>query len=89
MENKNKGIIIAVIIILLIVIIGVTMYFTSKSIIKNNETNTTNTETEENSEDDAIEGRIQDNPDEDDVSNVIATPDENEGDSLKNMLTTP
>ena len=86
---KNKGIILGIVIVLIIAIIGVTIYFTSKSIIGNDETNTSNTETETNNEENTIGQGIQDNPDEDNLANIIATPNDNEGDGSTNFQATP
>lgn len=80
MENKNKSIIIGIVIIVIIAIIGVSMYFTSKSIIGKNETDEQNN---------TIGQGIQDNPDEDNLANIIATPNENQGDNSSNFKPTP
>ena len=80
MENKNKSIIIGIVIIVIIAIIGVNMYFTSKSIIGKNETDEQNN---------TIGQGIQDNPDEDNLANIIATPNENQGDNSSNFRPTP
>lgn len=89
MENKNKSIsiIVGTVIIVVIAIIGVSIYFTSKSIIKNNEAN--NTSTESNGDNNIINQGIQDNPEEDNLANIIATPNNNEGDSSPNFQATP
>ncbi|MCI8962024.1 MAG: hypothetical protein HFJ18_03780 [Clostridia bacterium] len=85
---KHKSIILIIVILLAIVlsIAGVTIYFISKSIIQQDLTNTINNETESNNED---YQRIQDNPDEDNLTNVIATPNEDGENSLTNIQATP
>lgn len=82
MKNKSIILIIVIILVLILSITGVTIYFTTKSILQKDETNIT-------SEDDTIDHGIQDNPDEDDITNIISTPDENDDNSLKNMQATP
>lgn len=81
---KHKSIILIIVILLAIVlsIAGVTIYFINKSIIQQDLTNTINNETESNNED---YQRIQDNPDEDNLTNVIATPNEDGENSLTNI----
>ncbi len=85
---KHKSIILIIVILLAIVlsIAGVTIYFINKSIIQQDLTNTINNETESNNED---YQRIQDNPDEDNLTNVIATPNEDGENSLTNIQATP
>lgn len=85
---KHKSIILIIVILLAIVlsIAGVTIYFINKSIIQKDLTNTINNETESNNED---YQRIQDNPDEDNLTNVIATPNEDGENSLTNIQATP
>ena len=87
MKNKSIILMIVIILVLILSITGVTLYFTNKSIMQKDETNITNTES--NNEDEAINHGIQDNPDEDNITNIISTPNENDENTLKNMHATP
>ncbi len=87
MKNKSIILMIVIILVLILSITGVTLYFTNKSIIQKDETNINNTES--NNEDEAINHGIQDNPDEDNITNVISTPNENDENTLTNMHATP
>lgn len=86
MKHKNIILIIVILLAIVLSIAGVTIYFINKSIIQKDLTNTINNETESNNED---YQRIQDNPDEDNITNVIATPNEDDENSLKNIQATP
>ena len=55
--------------------------------MQKDETNITNTES--NNEDEAINHGIQDNPGEDNITNIISTPNENDENILTNMHATP